>query len=75
MSSYEENRATLSANELQKYRGKWVAFRPDGTGVVASADTLPDLEQRLVAAGEDPQRVLLDRIEDDDTVLGGAELS
>jgi hypothetical protein len=45
-----------------------------GTSIIASAESMSALEDELVAAGEDPERVIFDRIEDDDTLLGGAEL-
>jgi Family of unknown function (DUF5678) len=74
MSLYEENRARLPVQELQRYAGKWVAFTMDGRRIVAGADTLLELEERLTAAGEDPQNVAFERIEFEDSLLGGAEL-
>ena len=53
---------------------KWIALDTDGTSIIASADSLSVLEDELVAAGEDPEKVIFDRVEDDDSVLGGAEL-
>ena len=64
----------LPAHAYEKYRGKWIALDADGTSILASADCLSVLEDQLLAAGEDPQEVIFDRVEDDDTVLGGAEL-
>jgi hypothetical protein len=46
----------------------------DGSRIIAGADTLMDLEGRITAAGEDPQEVALERIELEDSMLGGAEL-
>ena len=66
---------TLPPDELRKYRGKWVAICTDDNRVIASADDLENLEDRLTAIGEDPEKVLFDRIEDENTLtLGGAEL-
>ena len=64
----------LPAQAYEKYRGKWIALDAEGTSVIASAESLSVLEDELVAAGEDPERVIFDRVEDDDTSLGGAEL-
>jgi hypothetical protein len=46
----------------------------DGTSILASAEDLGKLEERLVAGGIDPQEVVFDRVEDDDLVFGAAEL-
>ncbi len=70
-----ETQVIMSVRELEKYRGKWVAFNSDGTVILASGDDLYDLERKLAAAGHDPEDVLFDQIEDDDIVLGGAEIS
>ncbi|MBI1903611.1 MAG: hypothetical protein HYS13_21120 [Planctomycetia bacterium] len=56
------------------YRGKWVAISADRTKIIAAADGLDALEDRLAAIGQDPEKVILDRVEDEDTLLGGAEL-
>jgi hypothetical protein len=61
---------------LAKYRGRWVAFSPDGRRIVASAATLGILEEQLQAAGEDAQRLAFEGIPgpDDDISLGAEEL-
>ena len=74
MSAYEQNRSKIPFAELQKYDGKWVAFRSDGSRVIASSDDLADLDARIIAAGEDPQTVGLERIEFEPVQIGGAEL-
>ena len=48
---YEENRSKFPLDELVKYGGKQVAFSPDGTCIVASGDTLEELDEALEAAG------------------------
>jgi len=58
----------------REYRGQWIALSADGTRVVAHADDLGALEDRLEADGQDPEKLIFDRVEDDDTSLGGAEL-
>jgi hypothetical protein len=64
----------LPADAYREYRGRWIALNADGTSIIASADDLNTLEDQLLADGEDPEKVLFDRVEDDDVVLGGAEL-
>ena len=72
---YQENRARFPRAELVKYRGQWVAFSPDGRRIVASSEDLAALDQLVVASGEDPEKVGLERIELDDVYLGATEHS
>jgi hypothetical protein len=74
MSTYEMNRAKVPSEELSNYVGQWVAFSLDGSRVVAGAETLATLEERLAAAGVDPERVAFERIESEDSRPGAAEL-
>jgi hypothetical protein len=69
-----ENRAQFPHAELVKYQGKWVAFSADGRRIVAADEDLAALDKLVVAAGEDPENVGLERIEFDDVYLGAAEL-
>jgi hypothetical protein len=72
---YRNNRVTFPSTELEKYRGQWVAFSPDGHRIVAGAADLGGLEEQLAALGEDPQQVVLEHVPgpEDDTSLGGEE--
>jgi hypothetical protein len=63
----------LPAEAYEKYRGKWIALSEDGSRIMAGADDLDTLEDQLAAAGEDPEKAIFDRVEDDDICLGGAE--
>jgi hypothetical protein len=72
---YRENRASFPLAELVKYDGQWVAFSLDGRRIIANSEDLATLDNLVVAAGEDPEQVALERIEFDDISLGGAELS
>jgi hypothetical protein len=74
LSVYEANRSRFGANELQKYRGQWVAFSADGSRILASADDLAELDRLVVASGADPQAVGIERVPDDAGFLGGIEL-
>jgi hypothetical protein len=55
---YEQNRAKFPLEELAKYAGQYVAFSMDGTRILASADTMEAVEEKLVAAGINPNRVV-----------------
>jgi len=69
--SFLENRAKFPIEELAKFAGQWVAWKPDGTGIVASALDPDCLEDLVLAAGEDPTRCVVQGIPDDDSVIGG----
>lgn len=73
---FRQNRKCFPREELEKYRGQWVAFSADGRRIVASAATLEALEERLQAAGEDAQRLAFEGIPgpDDDISPGAEEL-
>jgi hypothetical protein len=55
---YEENRSKFPPEELLKYAGKFVAFSPDGTRIVASGDTDEEMEANVIAAGIHPSQVV-----------------
>ncbi len=70
---YRENRKAISPKELAKHQGKWVAFSRDGSRIIASAKKLETLDRRVVAAGGDPQAVVLEYVGAEEIALGGAE--
>jgi hypothetical protein len=72
--TYRKNRARFSTAELAKYRGHWVAFSLDGARIIAAHEDLATLDRLIAAAGEDPEQVAFERVDSDDTSLGGAEL-
>ena len=51
LSHFEENRSKFPVEELAKYWGKHVAFSPDGTRIVASGDSIAEVDDKLEAAG------------------------
>jgi len=57
---YRTNRARFPEEALVQYHGGWVAFCADGCRVVASGGTVKQVEEQLAAAGEDPQRIVLE---------------
>jgi len=72
---YRTNRARFPQAEAARYRGLWVAFRADGCRIVASGETVEQLEERLAALGEEGQQVVLEWLAgpEDDSLLGGGE--
>ncbi len=74
--TYRQNRERFPAKDLKPYDGQWVAFSADGHRIVASGDTIGQLSERVGAACEDIQEVVLERVELEggDIQLGGAEL-
>jgi hypothetical protein len=72
--TYYHTRSEMSAKDLRQYDGKWVAFSADGTRIIAADESLVELDKLVVAAGEDPEIVGFERVELEDSPLGGAEL-
>lgn len=59
---YARNRRTIPWENLACHAGQWVAFRADGTRVVASGNTIEELDANLRAAGIDAGEVGWERI-------------
>jgi hypothetical protein len=72
--NFLERRAALPAQALAVYSGRWIAWSPDGGRVVADSDSPEDLDDRIRAAGEDPERCVVEGIPAMDAMLGGAGL-
>jgi hypothetical protein len=73
LSTYETNRAKFPLEELAKYAGKFVAFSPDGTRILASGSTRAEVEKKLEAAGIHPSQVVgsyIDSPDEDGELLG-----
>jgi hypothetical protein len=60
---YFENRGKFPPEELEKDAGQYVAWGWDGTQILASGATMEEVEQKLVAAGIDPSRVVGDYVD------------
>jgi hypothetical protein len=69
-----ERRAAFPVEMLAHYAGRWIAWSPDGARIVAEADAPEDLDDRVRAAGEDPERCVVEGIPAADAVLGGGGL-
>ncbi len=72
---YRNNRAQFPHAELVKYQGAWVAFSADGRRILASGETVEQLEQHIAAQGEDSQNTVLEWLPgaEDDSLLGAGE--
>jgi hypothetical protein len=71
VAAFLQNRAKFPLDELQKYDGQWVAFSADGARIVASAETLDELERQLAAAGENAEELGLEQVTFRDYSDGG----
>jgi hypothetical protein len=69
-----ERRAAVPAEALALYAGRWIAWSPDGARVVADSKAPEDLDDRIRAAGEDPEQCVVEGIPATDAVLGGEGL-
>ena len=70
-----QNRAGFPPTELAKYRGQWIAFDGDCTHILAAADDIAQVEEKLLVQGISPNTVWLERVagDEDDCLLGGQE--
>ena len=72
MQQYLRNRHQFPQDELEKHAGKYVAWSPDGTRIIASADELGKLCEAVDTSGYDPAEVVMEPIPfPDELVLGG----
>jgi Family of unknown function (DUF5678) len=72
MQLYLKNRRRFSYDELDKHAGKYVAWSPDGTRIIASADDLSALCAAVDASEFDPAEVVMEPVPfPDEVVLGG----
>jgi hypothetical protein len=61
LQAYAKNRARFPAEELVKYAGLWVAWKPDATQVLVSAPDRKALCRLVAEAGEDPHVCVVER--------------
>ena len=75
MQEYLKNRQQFPAEELEKYAGKWVAWSPDGTRIIASDDSFLQVSQAIDASGYDPREIVMESLpQSEEVVLGGGIL-
>jgi hypothetical protein len=72
---FRANRAAFPQAELDRYQGQWVAFNAEGNLVLAWGEDIGQVEAQLLAQGNSPNDVALERIPspEDDSLLGGQE--
>jgi hypothetical protein len=71
MKTFLENRHKVPPEQLAPYIGKYVAWSPDGSQIVASAEDELRLDAAIRAAGYDPAEIVVSSIPDEDVLLGG----
>ncbi|HKI30642.1 MAG TPA: hypothetical protein VKA46_02030 [Gemmataceae bacterium] len=64
--TFEENRRRFPPEELMKYADQNIAWSIDGTRILASGKDLAEVEDKLVAMGIDPSKVVFAWIPDPD---------
>jgi hypothetical protein len=57
------NQRCFPPEELLKYAGRYIAWSWDGSRILASGESMEEVEQKLVASGIDPSRVVGDYID------------
>ena len=72
---YVKNRARFPIAELLTHRGKWAAFNPEGSRIIANAATPEELETTLADLGMSAQDVVWEWVPgpDEDCSLGAQE--
>ena len=72
MREFLKNRPQVSQAEVEKYAGKYVAWSPDGTRIIAGDDDPMKVVAALKLAGYDPADCVLSSVPaSDEVVLGG----
>ncbi len=59
---FRTNQSRFPARKLQRYNGKYVAWSPDGTHIIASDKDPEKLCKKLVGRGYKPGEVLVDTV-------------
>jgi hypothetical protein len=72
MQQFLKNRSQFPPEELAKYAGRYVAWNPDGTTILASDEDELRLDAAIDAAGYDGAEVLVSFVPyPDEVILGG----
>jgi hypothetical protein len=65
------NRQAFPPDRLAQYAGKYVAWSPDGTRIIADDEDLLSLDTKLRSSGYNPAEILVSSIPADEIILGG----
>ena len=72
MQRFQKNRQEFPVEELARYAGKYVAWSPDGTHILASNEDELQLANAVQAPGHNSAEVLIAFVpSEDDVLLGG----
>jgi hypothetical protein len=75
MQMFLTNRQHFPPGELAKYAGKYIAWSPDGTRILASDDDLEKVAAAVEDQGYDSSDIVLSAVPfPDEVVIGGAAL-
>ena len=75
MQQFLTNRQQFPPSELTKYAGKYIAWSPDGTRILASDDDLEKVAAAVQDQGYDSSEIVLSSVPfPDEVVLGGGAL-
>jgi len=69
---YLANRPKFPLEELARYAGRWIAWSPDGTRVLANSPDPLELDRLIKAAGEDPLMCVVEGIPEEDAHMGAS---
>ena len=69
LGQHNENRNRFPAEELEKYRGQYIAWSLDGTRIIAHADDPDTLDALLLQLGDEGQRCVLSCFPEEDTIF------
>jgi hypothetical protein len=70
MYEFTKNRLAFPPEELLQYRGKYIAWSPDGKRVIASDKDPYRLDDMVQELGYDPSEVVFDSVPDVDIIMG-----
>ncbi|HEV3007168.1 MAG TPA: hypothetical protein VGX78_22050 [Pirellulales bacterium] len=71
LQTFQANRQRFPSDQLERYRGQYVAWSPDGTTILDSDKSEFVLDRRLRSQGHDMTEVLISMVPSVDTILGG----
>lgn len=75
MYEFDKNRAAFPPEKLIQYRGRHIAWSPDGKRIVARDENPLGLYEQVIALGYDPSEVLFSYVpEEDGDLVGGSSL-
>lgn len=70
MQAFLRNRAQFPPEQLAAYAGKYIAWSPDGTAIIASADDLNGLDNAVKGLGYNPAECIFSAVPAEDAVIG-----